>query len=186
MHLLWSSILMSGIMPLLFCCLNFRMVPFRMHELLKKENGPTGYKSTCSTLTQLISPLLRILQNSTWNHNLLNRTFNWLCVCDITRWSWVMQLYLSTTNITSSKTLQAKSGSVPWPPCRYNIVSFTKQQHHQEQELYVLLQLLCSSDVLDTAQSSTLTIVICKPVVSRTSSRTSQFIEWWIIIVSVS
>ncbi|KAG5403694.1 hypothetical protein IGI04_009813 [Brassica rapa subsp. trilocularis] len=85
-----------------------------------------------------------------------------------------MQLYLSTTNITSSKTLQAKPGSVPCPPCRYNIVFFTKQQHHQEQELYVL-ELLCSSDVLDTAQSSTLTtIVICKPVVSRTSSRTSH------------
>uniref|UniRef100_M4DV71 RING-type E3 ubiquitin transferase n=1 Tax=Brassica campestris TaxID=3711 RepID=M4DV71_BRACM len=88
-------------------------------------------------------------------------------------------LYLSTTNITSSKTSQATPGSVPCPLCRYGIVSFTKLPHtiptttatSSRTSISLSFCTCSSSDVLDTGALLTDPHYSCKPVVSRTGSQ---------------
>ncbi|AED96944.1 Zinc finger RING-type [Arabidopsis thaliana x Arabidopsis arenosa] len=90
-------------------------------------------------------------------------------------------LYLSTTSITSSKTSNVTPGSVPCPLCRNGIVSFTKLPHTtattrtstSSRTSISLSFCTCSSDVLDTALLTN-PHYSCKPVVSRTGSRTPQ------------
>ncbi|XP_020871902.1 E3 ubiquitin-protein ligase XBAT32 [Arabidopsis lyrata subsp. lyrata] len=89
-------------------------------------------------------------------------------------------LYLSTTNITSSKTSQATPGSVPCPLCRNGIVSFTKLPHTitattttSSRTSISLSFCTCSSDVLDTALLTN-PHYSCRPVVSRTGTRIPQ------------
>ncbi|EOA13236.1 hypothetical protein CARUB_v10026263mg [Capsella rubella] len=86
-------------------------------------------------------------------------------------------LYLSTTNITSSKTSKATPGSVPCPLCRNGIVSFTRLPHTtsittatSSRTSISLSFCTCSSDVLDTALLTN-PHYSCRPVVSRTGSR---------------
>ncbi|CAH8366191.1 unnamed protein product [Eruca vesicaria subsp. sativa] len=88
-----------------------------------------------------------------------------------------LPLYLSTTNITLSKTSQATPASVPCALCRYGIVSFTKLPHtiptrtSTSRTSISLSFCSCSSDVLDTGALLTDPHYSCKPVVSRTGSQ---------------
>ena len=105
------------------------------------------------------------------------------CVCGITgcghEFCTNCALYLSTTNITSSKTSQATPGSVPCPLCRYGIVSFTKLPHtiptttatSSRTSISLSFCTCSSSDVLNTGALLTDPHYSCKPVVSRTGSQ---------------
>uniref|UniRef100_M4DV72 RING-type E3 ubiquitin transferase n=1 Tax=Brassica campestris TaxID=3711 RepID=M4DV72_BRACM len=87
------------------------------------------------------------------------------------------ELYLSTTNRTSSKTPQATPGSDPCPLCRCGIVSFTKLPHKiptttaTSSRTSLSFCTCSSSDVFNTGALLTDPHYSCKPVVSRTGSQ---------------